>query len=60
VGSPWETVELEVCTDCVLTLANGLDEDLDPGRAAAITAGAASYAADGYRLEVGTDELGFS
>ena len=60
MASPWEMVELEVCTDCVLTLANGLDEDLDPGRAEAITAGAASYAADGYRLEVGTDELGFS
>ena len=58
--NPWQTVELEVCTDCVLTLANGLPEDLDPSRAQAITAGLASYAADGYRLEVGTDELGFS
>ena len=29
----------QVCTDCVLTLANGLPEDLDPGRAEAITDG---------------------
>ena len=44
----------------MLTLANGLPEDLVATRAQAITAGLASYAADGYRLEVGTDELGFS
>ena len=34
---PWEKAEVQVCTDCVLTLANGLPEDLDPGRAEAIT-----------------------
>jgi hypothetical protein len=60
MANPWETVELEVCTDCVLTLANGPDEDLDPERAAAITAGIAALAGDGYRLEVGVDQLGFS
>lgn len=60
MGSPWETIEVEVCTDCLLTLANGLPDDLDPERAAAITEGIASFAADGYRLEPGIDEAGFS
>ena len=55
-----ECVELEVCTDCVTTLANGLPEDLDPARAEAISTGLARWADEGWRLEAGTDDAGFS
>ena len=57
---PWEKADVQVCTDCVLTLANGLPEDLDPGRAAAITDGITSWAADRWQLEVGDSEGHFS
>ena len=39
---PWEKVDIQVCTDCLLTVAGGLPEDLAPGRAQAITTGIAS------------------
>ena len=57
---PWEKAEIQACTDCVLTLANGLPEDLDPGRAEAITDGITSWAADRWHLEVGDSEGHFS
>ena len=60
MNDPWEQAEVEVCTDCELALANGLPDDLGPDRAAAITGGIAGWAAEGWRLEPGGGEAGFS
>jgi hypothetical protein len=53
MGRGWEQVEIEVCTDCLIALANGLPDELEPDRAAAIVAGAAGWAEDGWELVPG-------
>lgn len=49
----WDSTEVEVCVDCLHTVANGLPDHLDPDRAQAITTGLAGWAADGWRIEPG-------
>ena len=60
-GEPLEADDVSACTDCLLTVANDLPEDLDPARVEAITTGLAAFARDGWTLTPGDgDEQHFS
>lgn len=52
-------IELEVCVDCIMAIANG-DYPENNGRAVAVVNGEGRWADDGYHLVAGSGECGFS
>jgi hypothetical protein len=54
------TIELSVCSDCLMVLANGADSiDVDSTVLHAITLGVESWGQDGYVLAADGEDLGF-